>query len=128
MLYVNLVNILVIITDARNEGAQNAMNAAIEYVSNNNLTMVNSSTFIKMGKTPKETVQKGVYPLYLFEQSPLEFFPLFFCSLEQLFTLDGQMLMLVCSFDINIRELEVFSWMARVLNDVTSTFFNFQLI
>ena len=51
---------LVIITDERNEGAQNAMNAAIEYVSNNNLTMVNSSTFIKMGKTPKETVQKGV--------------------------------------------------------------------
>ena len=36
------------------------MNAVIEYVSNNNLTMVNSSTFIKMGKTPKETSQKGV--------------------------------------------------------------------
>ena len=35
------------------------MNAAIEYVSNNNLTMVNSSTFIKMGKTPRDTVQKG---------------------------------------------------------------------
>ena len=52
-------NILVIITDARNEGAQNAMNATIEYVSNNNLTL-NSNTFIKMGKTPKETVHKGV--------------------------------------------------------------------
>ena len=51
--------ILVIITDARNEGAQNAMNAAIEYVSNNNLTFVNSSTFIKMGKNPRDTVQKG---------------------------------------------------------------------
>ena len=36
------------------------MNAAIEYVSNNNLTMVNSSTFIKMGKSAKETVQEGV--------------------------------------------------------------------
>ena len=56
----SIINILVIITDARNEGAQNAMNAAIEYVINNNLTMVNSSTFIKMGKTPKETVEKGV--------------------------------------------------------------------
>ena len=52
--------ILVIITDARNEGAQNAMNAAIEYVSNNNLTFVNSSTFIKMGKTAKEAVHEGV--------------------------------------------------------------------
>ena len=55
-----MYNILVIITDARNEGAQNAMNAAIEYVSYNNLTFVNSSTFIKMGKTTKETVQEGV--------------------------------------------------------------------
>ena len=44
------------------------------------------------------------------------FFWLF--SLEQLFTLDGQMLMLVCSFDINIME-------ARVLNDVTSIFLIF---
>ena len=36
------------------------MNAAIEYVSNNNLTFVNSSTFIKMGKTAKEAVHEGV--------------------------------------------------------------------
>ena len=56
----SIINILVIITDARNEGAQNAMNAAIEYVSNNNLTFVNSSTFIKMGKTAKEAVHEGV--------------------------------------------------------------------
>ena len=51
---------LVIITDERNEGAQNAMNAAIEYVSANNLAMVNSNTFIKMAKTSMETVNKGV--------------------------------------------------------------------
>ena len=56
----SILNILVIITDARNEGAQNAMNAAIEYVSANNLAMVNSNTFIKMAKTSMETVNKGV--------------------------------------------------------------------
>ena len=49
-----------IITDERNEGAENAVNAAIEYIHANDMATVNSKTFIKLAESPRETVAKGL--------------------------------------------------------------------
>ena len=51
---------LVIITDERNQGAENAVNAAIEYVHANDMATVNSKTFIKLAESPRQTVEKGL--------------------------------------------------------------------
>ena len=49
-----------IITDERNQGAENAVTAAIEYVQANDMATVNSKTFIKLAESPRQTVQKGL--------------------------------------------------------------------